>query len=34
MSKEEFIEKITYGYGLSEELQDEITYEQLENSKN
>lgn len=34
MTKQEFIKKIEYGEGLSEELQDEITKEQLEDSKN
>ena len=34
MTKEEFMKKIRIGSGLSEELQEEITNEQLENSIN
>ena len=34
MNKEHFISDIKCGKGLSEELQDEITNEQLEDSKN
>lgn len=32
MTKQEFIKKIECGYGLSEELQNEIVKEQLEKS--
>lgn len=34
MNKEEFMENIKAGVGLSEELQEEITKEQLEDSIN
>lgn len=34
MTKQEFMEKIRCKEGLSEELQDEITNEQLEDSNN